>query len=129
MSIDKGGLFRNRKFSDFENFYNPDIVSWMEPALAVRQAVNQTVGRFNIKEWTVNIEANIHDLNLVNLRSIKNTKEILNIKKACKITDEAFEYIIKKIKSGISEKEVAKILELFFQSKKVESGVERQKTN
>ena len=65
MSIDKGGLFRNRKFSDFENFYNPDIVSWMEPALAVRQAVNQTVGRLNIKEWTVNIEANIHDLNLL----------------------------------------------------------------
>ena len=65
MSTGKGGLFRNRKFSDVHNFYKPDIVSWMDSPLAVRQAVNQTIGLFNIKEWTVNIEANIHDLSLL----------------------------------------------------------------
>ena len=51
---------------------------------------------------------------LENLRSIKTHKEILQITKACNLTDLAFEYILKKIKVGISEKEIANELILFF---------------
>lgn len=50
-------------------------------------------------------------------RSIKAQEEISKIEKACKIGDLAFEYILKKLKSGISEKEIAKDLEDFVRSK------------
>lgn len=51
---------------------------------------------------------------LGNLRIIKSEDEILKIKKACRIGDEAFNYILKKIKSGITEKELAFELEYFI---------------
>ncbi len=48
------------------------------------------------------------------LRSIKEKEEIEKIKSACKIGDLAFEYILKKIRVGITEKEIAKELEKFI---------------
>lgn len=53
-------------------------------------------------------------------RMIKDEEEIANIKKACEITDNAFEYICKYIKRGMTEKQVAKELENFM----IESGAE-----
>lgn len=47
-------------------------------------------------------------------RSIKSTEEITKIKKACKIGDKAFEYIVKKIRRGITEKTLAWELEKFI---------------
>lgn len=40
-------------------------------------------------------------------RTVKESYEIEKIKKACEITDKAFEYIIKNIKKGMTEKQVA----------------------
>lgn len=54
-----------------------------------------------------------------NLRSIKTEGEISKIEKACKIGDLAFEFILKRIKIGVTEKEVAKELEDFIRSKGV----------
>ncbi|MBI2338525.1 aminopeptidase P family protein [Candidatus Daviesbacteria bacterium] len=51
------------------------------------------------------------------LRSIKTEEEISKIEKACKIGDLAFEYILKKIKAGLTEKEIAGELEDFIRSK------------
>lgn len=53
------------------------------------------------------------------LRSIKTDDEIAKIKKACKIGDSAFNYIVKnkKIKVGISEKGIARELENFIKEK------------
>lgn len=51
------------------------------------------------------------------LREIKNTDEIENIKKACLLTDEAFTYICKEIKTGQTEIEVKVLLENFIRSK------------
>lgn len=48
------------------------------------------------------------------MRMIKTAEEILNIEKAQKITDDAFEYICKKICSGVSEKQVALDMEFFM---------------
>lgn len=48
------------------------------------------------------------------LREIKEEEEIENIKKACKITDECFEYIIKYIKVGMTEKRIAFEIEKFM---------------
>ena len=41
------------------------------------------------------------------LRAVKDEEEIANIKKACKITDDAFKYILTYIVPGVTEKEVA----------------------
>lgn len=51
------------------------------------------------------------------LRTVKSKKEISKIEKACKIGDLAFAYILKKIKNGATEKEIAHELENFIRGK------------
>lgn len=50
------------------------------------------------------------------LRSIKTKEEINKIEKACEIGDLAFEFILKKIENGITEKELAGEMENFITS-------------
>lgn len=57
---------------------------------------------------------NITKLDSHNLRSIKNQAEIISIEKACQLGDDAFLYILKKIKKGLSEKQLAYELESFI---------------
>lgn len=59
-------------------------------------------------------------LSLTNHRSIKTDEEIEKIKKASNLGDLAFKYILKKIRIGISEKELAWEIELFVKSKGAE---------
>ena len=47
-------------------------------------------------------------------RMIKDEDEIKNIKKACEITDNCFSYLLTYIKPGITEKEIADEIEIFF---------------
>lgn len=47
-------------------------------------------------------------------RNIKDKKEIFKIEKACQLGDRVFEFILKKIRPGISEKELAFAIELFI---------------
>ena len=49
-----------------------------------------------------------------NHRTVKDEEEIENVKKACEITDKCFEYIIKYIKRGMTEKEIAFEMEKFM---------------
>lgn len=49
-----------------------------------------------------------------NQRIVKENQEIECIKKACEITDNAFEYIIRNIKNGMTEKQVAFEIEKFM---------------
>ena len=51
---------------------------------------------------------------LESLRIIKTAEEISKIEKACNIGDDAFKHVLKKIKLGISEKEVAYEIEFFI---------------
>jgi Xaa-Pro aminopeptidase len=48
------------------------------------------------------------------LRMIKDEEEINNIKKACNLGDEVFKYILSEIKLGVTEKEIAKKIEIFI---------------
>lgn len=48
------------------------------------------------------------------LRMIKDTKEIKAIKKACQLGDKAYSQILKNMRIGITEKEVAFLLEMFI---------------
>lgn len=47
-------------------------------------------------------------------RAIKDEFEISQIEKACKLGDKTFEYILKKIRLGVSEKELAYEMELYI---------------
>lgn len=58
----------------------------------------------------------INHLDLNAFRIIKTTTEIKKIKKACEIGDKAIEYILKKIKLGVTEKELALQLETFMRN-------------
>jgi len=49
-----------------------------------------------------------------NQRIVKDEEEIQNIKKACEITDNAYNYIINNIKEGMTEKEVAFEIEKYM---------------
>jgi len=57
---------------------------------------------------------NIYHLSISNLRSIKTLDEISKIEKACQLGDKTFDYILKQIKLGVSEKELANEIELFI---------------
>lgn len=56
----------------------------------------------------------LNHFNITDLRIIKDSDEIKSIEKACELGDKAFRYILKKIKSGVSEKELAFEIELFI---------------
>ncbi len=59
----------------------------------------------------------LNDLNhftLSRLRSIKTVDEISKIEKACRLGDKTFSHVLKKIKLGISEKELAFEIEFFI---------------
>ncbi|MDO8583013.1 MAG: aminopeptidase P family protein, partial [bacterium] len=58
--------------------------------------------------------SNIYHLSLSYLRIIKTPQEISKIKKACELGDKAFDYVLKKIKLGVSEKELAFEIEFFI---------------
>ena len=47
-------------------------------------------------------------------RMIKDEEEIVNLRKACQITDNCFEYLIDYIKVGMTEKEIALEIEKYF---------------
>ncbi len=59
----------------------------------------------------------ITNFNVSEIRIIKDKGEIDLIYNACQIGDQGFEYILKKIKKGASEKELAHELEYFFRKK------------
>ena len=50
-------------------------------------------------------------------RMIKDQEEIRNISKACNITDECFKHILKFIKPGMTEKQIAKEIDEFYNTK------------
>ena len=52
---EKGGLFRNRRFTKLKKFDSQDVVEWIKPALSIRNAVNNTLGSLNTQEWIARI--------------------------------------------------------------------------
>jgi Xaa-Pro aminopeptidase len=60
--------------------------------------------------------------NLNETRSVKKVEEIKKIKKASQIGDKTYEYILKQLKVGVTEKEIAHKLEWFFKSQGAEKS-------
>ena len=50
-------------------------------------------------------------------RMIKDEEEIINISKACEITDNCFEYILNYIKPGMTEKQIANEIEEYYKKR------------
>ena len=53
-------------------------------------------------------------------RIIKDDEEINNIKKACEITDDCFSHLLTFIKQGITEREIAIEIEMYFKKRGIE---------
>ena len=51
------------------------------------------------------------------IRSIKDDEEINSIKSACEITDKCFSFLLKYIKPGLTEKQIARKIEEYFRQK------------
>jgi len=54
------------------------------------------------------------------IRQIKNPDEIIKIQKACEIGDQAFEFIVKEIKAGVTEKQILGLIEKFIKDRGME---------
>ena len=65
------------------------------------------------KRLSKNIK-NMSHVSLASLRITKTSKEISLIEKACRLGDKTFDYVLKKIKLGVSEKEIAFEIEFFI---------------
>lgn len=75
---------------------------------------NLTVAEFKRFEKII---PQLQEIKLDHLRSVKTTEEISKIETACQIGDQAFEYLLKKIKPEITEKELALEYELYVRKK------------
>ncbi|MBF8249405.1 MAG: hypothetical protein HW400_6 [Candidatus Levybacteria bacterium] len=56
----------------------------------------------------------IFHVDLGSLRITKNPEEIYKIESACKLGDKTFDYVLKKIRLGVSEKEISNDIEFFI---------------
>jgi Xaa-Pro aminopeptidase len=102
---------------------NYKIINWREKGKNVAESVKYIIDNLNLKSFCFEgdyVYYNIYeDLKLINaeaiavtgiveeFRSIKTECEIQNLRVACQIADRAFERIIKDIKIGTTEKELA----------------------
>lgn len=79
---------------------------------------NLTVGELERFNGSNHFSKLVPTENIVeNLRAIKDSSEIEAIQKACELTDKTFDYILEKIKPGISEKQLAFEIEFFIKKR------------
>lgn len=79
---------------------------------------NITYQEFELLKRTMLKKASLKPiLNLIKrLRAIKNQEEIKSIKKACKLTDKTFTFILNRIKEGVTEREISFEIEFFIKT-------------
>lgn len=70
-----------------------------------------------LKEQLINIELVSLEKLIIKIRGIKDEKEIKKIKMACQIADQCLEEIVKTIKVGTTEKEIAFKIEFWLKEK------------
>lgn len=77
-----------------------------------------TFSTFELLEEIIPVETDLVPVSglIESLREVKETVEIETIKKACSISDAAFNYILGVIKPGMSEIEVANLLDFHMRS-------------
>ncbi len=80
---------------------------------------NLTVAEY---ERLTPLSIDIQNCNLSQLRALKESSELETIQKACKLTDDAFDYLLSFIKPGITEKAVAYAISKYFSQQDAETS-------
>ncbi len=111
------------KFLELSSATNQTLSGYLKEILKLENIKNVAI---ESEDLTVNeyvflkkLDIRIIPSNLSEVRMIKDPEEILRIKKACQITDETFKFILTKIKIGVTEKQIANLLENFIKEKNV----------
>ena len=101
--------YKNISKDEYENFFMFCENVGFEENYVTYYKYKEYMYKYKINNF---VEA---DSIISNIRSIKDEKEIQNITKACHITDKCFEFLLSYIKVGMSEKQIAKKIEEFFE--------------
>ncbi|MBI5123376.1 aminopeptidase P family protein [Candidatus Roizmanbacteria bacterium] len=113
-----------KNFQLLEISTNNSFTKHLQKLMAEKEIKKLGVEENNItvtehKRLTSIFKESVH-IELKNFRVAKTDLEINNIKKACAIGDKTFSYILKKIKLGMTEKEIAFLLETFIRKQGAE---------
>ena len=106
------------------------IVNWREQGKTVAEAVKNIIENLKLKNFAFESDFVTHNLFnefekinseaipligvIEKFRSVKTPEEIRNLRAACQISDRAFERIIKDIRVGVTEKELASRLQHYM---------------
>lgn len=93
---------------DFENFF-----MFCENVGFEENHVTYAKYKEYIRKYKINCLVETENM-IEKQRLIKDEEEIENIRKACEITDECFKYIIKYIKPGMTEKQIAREIDDYY---------------
>ena len=99
---------KNISKDDYENFFLFCENVGFEENFVTYAAYKKYMHTYKINNF---VEA---ECLLDKLRMIKDSREIENLKKACQITDQCFEFLLKYIKLGMTEKQIAKRIENYY---------------
>lgn len=100
--------FKNVSKEDYENFFMFCENVGFEENYVTYAAYKKYMHTYKINNF---VEA---ECIIDKLRMIKDNEEIKNIKQACEVTDKCFEFLLKYIKRGMSEKQIARKIEEFY---------------
>lgn len=116
----------SRYFSEYEKIFNDKIILIKRSIFEGLQKVYEKLkfdkilinakkityeNYMEIKKRLPDLEINVDNASVDSLRSIKTKQEVMSIKKAIKIAEDAFIYILTFLKEGVSEKDVVVELE------------------
>lgn len=113
LTIDDGIMVydvRNIRPDDYENFFLFCNSVGFEENYVTYAKYKEYIQKFKIENM-VETENTIESH-----RIIKDSDEIIKIRKACEITDKCFEYLTEYIKIGMTEKQIATEIEYYFKS-------------
>ena len=100
--------FKDISQDDYENFFMFCENEGFEETYVTYAKYKEYMHKFKINSLVETEEI------IEKQRAIKDEEEIKNIKTACEITDNCFSYILKYIKPGMTEKEIAKEIEKYY---------------
>jgi Xaa-Pro aminopeptidase len=100
--------FKDLSKEDYENFF-----MFCENVGFEEEYVTYAKYKEYIRKFKINSLVETEEI-IEKQRMKKDEDEIKNIKIACEITDKCFEHIIKYIKPGMTEKEIAKEIDSFY---------------
>ena len=100
--------FRNIAEDDYENFFMFCENVGFEENYVTYSAYKKYMHTYKINNF---VEA---ECIFEKLREIKDSTERENISKACKVTDDCFEFLLEYIKPGMTEKDIARKIEDYY---------------